>query len=268
MRGKKRDFISTLIFPFNYALVLFPVKGIYKTEICKTYCFYQIVLCYLTKCNVFNNFKTKKMKTKKLSTLLVGLLLIIANTLPVKAQEKKPEPETKIQKYEVAIDFQNFSYPEKVFFKINNIKDDKIKGAYRFGIEAKFYGDKAKRAENIDGNKEYELIKNSNFTDFHLLFGYEKQHAYNNVVLYYGADFSGGIHFVKEDQHMYSVNFIPFVGVKTFLSKSISIAFEAGIHNYFSYEAPLEQPEGTFTKKFYYGTIMKLPYSLTLNFNF
>ncbi len=77
------------------------------------------------------------MKTTKRSILLALLPLLGAMLTQTKlnAQESIYKP----AKYEIAMDLKGFfseGYPEKVLFKINNIKQNQIVGAYRIGSEA------------------------------------------------------------------------------------------------------------------------------------
>jgi hypothetical protein len=178
-------------------------------------------------------------------------------------------------KYEIAIDLQHFfsdGYPDKVLFKINNIKENQIKGAYRFGLGASYWIDKYKITQD---NKNYELTAKNHQTNFSLSVGYEFQKNLNKAVFYYGTDLGGFIgitddmDFPNVDEY-YNFFIVPFTGIKVLLSQSLSIAFEAGIKNFYQWsksEGSNVSPDNRQYHSFYQSKL-ELPYSLTFNFNF
>lgn len=210
------------------------------------------------------------------------LILILFSTVVVffattfktlTAQDKLSS--SKINKYEIAIDLQQFfayGYPNKVLFKVNNIKDRQIKGAYRFGIGASYWIDKHKSTED---NKNYREVKRLENTNLSLSFGYEFQKSVNRAVFFYGADL-GAIHSIADDSELpnystrYELFFVPFVGAKVPISDNLSLAFEAGLTNRVNIlksESSLSTPDSRASDIIYQSKI-ELPYSLTFNFNF
>ncbi|SHE94565.1 hypothetical protein SAMN05444274_10352 [Mariniphaga anaerophila] len=178
-------------------------------------------------------------------------------------------------KYEIAIDLQNFfseGYPEKVLFKINNIKENQIKGAYRLGIGASYWIDKYKITQD---NENYNLTAKKQQTNFSLSFGYEFQNQLDRAVFYYGADLGAfvGITDDMDYPHVaeyYNLFFVPFAGVKIFITNSLSVAFEAGIKNFYWWNKEEGGDVNPDNRQYhsYYISKLELPYSLTFNFNF
>jgi hypothetical protein len=156
--------------------------------------------------------------------------------------------------------------------QINKIKENQIKGAYRFGLGATYWVDKYKITQD---NKNYELTSKEQRADFSFSLGYEFQKARNNVVLYYGADFgilaaiNDNDKFPKTEE-VYNLSFGPFAGVKVLFTRNLSIAFEAGIENRLNGwkgEGGTPNPDNR-QKHIFYQSAIELPYSLTFNFSF
>ena len=129
--------------------------------------------------------------------------------------------------------------------------------------------------EVTQDNENYELTGKEQQIHFGLGLGYEKHYNLNNSVFYYGADIAAGIGFTDVlpekagDSEYFSASLTPFVGFKVYLSKSISLAIEAGIDNsfdYFKYTGSDVNPDNR-VKNIMWHSRLKLPYSLTLNFN-
>lgn len=191
----------------------------------------------------------------------------------VTAQDKNQSSD--VNKYEIAIDLQHFfsdGYPDKVLFKINNIKGNQIKGAYRFGLGASYWIDKYKITQD---NKNYELTAKKHQNNFSLSVGYEFQKNLNNAVFYYGTDL-GGFVGITDDTDFPNVNeyynffIVPFAGIKVLLTQSLSIGFEAGIKNFYQWSKSEGSNVSPDNRQFhsFYQTQLKLPYDLTFNFNF
>lgn len=213
------------------------------------------------------------MKKTKKSILLALLLGAGAMLMPTKSDAQ--ESAYKNTKYEVAMDLKGFfsdGYPEKVLFKINNIKQNQIKGAYRFGAEAFYWHDIYKITQD---NENYDLTAKKQQGHFSLSLGYEFQKQLNRAVFYYGADLGTtlGITDDMDAPHMeefHNLFFVPFAGVKVFISNNLSVAFDAGIKNHYEWWKG-EGSEGNPDNRQYHSAYifeLELPYSLTFNFNF
>ncbi|MBW6533668.1 MAG: hypothetical protein K0B11_01535 [Mariniphaga sp.] len=157
-------------------------------------------------------------------------------------------------------------------FKINNIKQNQIIGAYRFGLGAFYWVDKYKITQD---NKNYDLTAKKQQGNFSLSLGYEFQKRLNRAVFYYGAD-AGALLGILDDMDYPNVNetynlfLVPFAGVKVFLTDNLAIAFEAGIENFLVWsksEGSNVSPDNRQYHSFY-QTKLEFPYSLTFNFNF
>lgn len=179
-----------------------------------------------------------------------------------------------LNKYEIAIDLQNLfsdGYPDKVLFKINRIKENQIKGAYRFGIDARYdFFKREGRYEDVD----YELWQKSIKKKLGITCGYEKQNRFNDLVLYYGVDIETTLSIQDEmedqsgDETFYSIGATPFVGVTITLANHISTSFEAGLQNFFYYDKVEVGTNNNFTKDHLFNSSIKFPYSLTINYDF
>lgn len=214
--------------------------------------------------------KLKKIIRKTYLTLILSIGLIYVSN--AQANDLKYDK----SKYEIAVDLQNFfsnGVPEKVLLKINNIKENQIKGAYRLGIGASYWVDKYKITQD---NENYNLTAKKQHANFSLSFGYEFQKQLNKAVFYYGADLGAyfGITDDMDYPHVdeyYNLYFVPFAGVKVLISNSLSVAFEAGIKNFYARsksEGPKENNPDNRQFHNYYVSKLELPYSLTFNFNF
>jgi hypothetical protein len=180
-----------------------------------------------------------------------------------------------VNKYEISIDLQHFfsdGIPNKVMFKVNNINERQIKGAYRFGLGSSYWIDKYKITHD---NENYKLTADKHHVDISLSFGYEFQKKLNKAVFFYGADL-GAYLGITDDRDIPNINeyynmfFVPFAGVKVFLTQNLSMAFESGIKNYYQWwkgEGSVGSPDNRQYHSFYQSKL-ELPYSLTFNFNF
>jgi hypothetical protein len=203
------------------------------------------------------------------------ILLILAIVAMVNANAQNMEVSKKDFKYEIAMDLKGFfsnGYPEKVLFKINNIRDNQIKGAYRFGVGAMYWIDKYKITHD---NENYDLTTKKQQGNFSLSFGYEFQKQLNKAVFYYGADL-GALLTIADDmdapytEEFQNLFFVPFAGVKVSISNNLSVAFEAGLNNFYlrwKGEGSEGNPDNRQYHS-YYISELKLPYSLTFNFHF
>jgi hypothetical protein len=213
------------------------------------------------------------MKKTKKSILLALLLGTGAMLMSTKSDAQ--ESAYKTTKYEIAMDLKGFfsdGYPEKVLFKINNIKQNQITGAYRFGAGAFYWHDIYKITQD---NENYDLTAKKQQGNLSLSLGYEFQKQLNKAVFYYGADLGTtfGITDDKDAPHteeFHNLFFVPFAGVKVFISNNLSVAFEAGIKNHYE-RWKGEGSEGNPDNRQYHSAYIfefQLPYSLTFNFNF
>lgn len=214
-------------------------------------------------------------KNQKLAFILFNLALFICagSFKPTTAQEDDLSREP--HKYEIAVDLIDFfsdGYPSKVLFKVNNVKDNQVKGAYRLGLGAQYLVDKYKITHD---NENYETTFKEERKKVSLLLGYEIQKNFKKATFYYGADLHGLVKITddKARPHVnetYNFSLVPFSGVRTNLTKHLSVAFEAGIDNFFSWSksesSKNPNPDNRQYHSFYW-TRIKLPYSLTINFN-
>ena len=215
------------------------------------------------------------MKHKKFYNILIICFVVsITNSETLKAQNKKSLGE--ISKYEIAIDLQNFfsdGIPDKVLFKINNIKEGETKGAYRLGIGASY---RLSQTEVTQDDKNYELGDKTQLANLSLLVGYEKHNNYKNINFYYGADFKCGLSLKNVlpdspgDSKNFEIGFIPFVGIEFIISKSISTSIEAGLQNkYWYYKQSVSNVNlDNKVKTKNYSSRIDIPYTFSLNFNF
>ncbi|QIA07143.1 hypothetical protein [Draconibacterium halophilum] len=182
---------------------------------------------------------------------------------------------TATNKYEIAVDLQNFfsdGTPDKVLFKLNNIKNNQIKGAYRFGIGTSYWVDLYKITHD---DENYELTAKQHKTDLSLSLGYEFQREYNRAIFYYGADLGTSlsrhddIDFPNVNEY-YKLFFVPFVGVKVLLNDNLAVAFEAGAENFVQWSKTEGSENFPDNRQYhlFYQSHFDLPYSLTFNFNF
>lgn len=211
------------------------------------------------------------MENKKIA-LFIGILCLFFTGI---TNSKAQNPTTATNKYEIAVDLQNFfsdGIPDKVLFKLNNIKDNQIKGAYRFGIGATYFVDKYHVTQD---DENYELTGKVEKNKFSFSLGYEFQKQLNKAIFYYGADIGSyfsvtdDMDYPKTDDY-YNIYFVPFAGIKVLLTNNLSIAFESGIENRFQHsitEGSNVNPDNR-VKHTYYHSRIELPYSLTFNFNF
>lgn len=212
------------------------------------------------------------MKTKSiLLALLLGLGAMLTQTKLI-AQESA----YRNTKYEIAMDLKGFfsdGYPEKVLFKINNIKQNQIIGAYRFGIGTSYSKFKDVTLK-IKNNEEVELIHIIENSGLSFLLGYEFQKELNKAIFYYGVDLSTLLNYWDDTNYGdigYTNNlfFVPFAGIKILLTNNLSLAFEAGIENNFMWSKPEKGNDvNSDNHSSLFQSHIKLPYSLTFNFNF
>ncbi len=210
------------------------------------------------------------MKHKKFYTiLLISFVVSITNSVTLKAQNKE-------SKYEIAIDLQNFfsdGIPDKVLFKINNIKDNEIKGAYRLGIGAKYAQMKIEGTQDGDN---YELWDEEKRVILSFTLGYEKHNYIKNTNLYYGVDLES--FFARTnvpegdagDSDLFQFALIPFVGVEIPISNHFSTSVEAGIENSFLIDKTnsSDQNPDNITKTTWLVSKIQFPYTISINYKF
>ncbi len=219
------------------------------------------------------------MTDKKIKNIIIYILttliyILFLNT--VNAQNRMLKAGE--NKYEIAMDLKGFfseGYPEKVLFKINNIKQNQITGACRVGLGASYWIDRYKITHD---NENYNLTAKVQHSDFSLSFGYEFQKQLNRAVFYYGADVGALLAFLDDMDYPhvaenYNLFFVPFAGIKVFITDNLSLAFETGIKIFYWWnkeEGGRGNPELADNRQFhdYYISKLELPYSLTFNFNF
>lgn len=223
---------------------------------------------------IIKSKKCKEMENKKIA-IFIGILCLIFTGITNSIAQNST---TVTNKYEIAVDLQNFfsdGTPDKVLFKLNNIKDNQIKGAYRFGLGYGYYSYERKGKY---GEEEYETWDENKRKRFQLVFGYEKQKRLNTLVLYYGVDFKTIINFYEEvpeqsedlmgEDNYYELGLNPFVGLTVPLAPHLSTSFEAGLENYFYRFKAEVGKDNNYTKDYVFNSSLRLPYSLTINYFF
>ncbi|WP_167615368.1 hypothetical protein [Maribellus sediminis] len=214
-------------------------------------------------------------RNNKFLVKFLCLVVFIGTTVSATSSAQNSRTAKDLTRYEVAVDLQNLfsdGIPDKVLFKLNNIKNNQIIGAYRFGIGTSYSVSKYSVTHD---DENYELTGKEQKTNFSISLGYEFQNKFNKAVFYYGADAGAYLGIIddmdypKTDDY-YNISFVPFVGVKVLLSSNLSIAFETGIENKFERwktEGTNVDPNNRVRHTYYHSRI-QLPYSLTFNFNF
>jgi len=214
----------------------------------------------------------RKKNCSPVFTILLLVFLFAAQTQTARAQ--KEPTENKLLKYELSIDLVPIideGQFGKIYFKINQYKEDQLKGAYRLGVSRGTYlFDKLDRT-NMPDNIGTSRTKFSNL-ETRLYLGYEKYKMIGNVLIYYGADIETW-YFQRQntprytdDQRSVTMGICPFGGIKHFIYKNIvSISFEVGWENTITRSTNLYPTNGV--KENYFNSSLRLPYNFTLNYN-
>ncbi|MDP3433138.1 MAG: hypothetical protein Q8T04_09275 [Bacteroidota bacterium] len=195
--------------------------------------------------------------------ILLLLAILTVNTQKVKAQSQPTG--NKLLKYELSIDLVPIIDQGQfgtILFKVYNINQERIKGAYRFGMDANFVS-----INNPDANK-----KNIAFTyGYNLIAGYEKHVLIGRAIGYYGIDFKAIKSYNKNnpmdvnDQQNIVIGATPFLGIKQHINNKLSISFELGVGNKISFVKTFKEP---IHKAVFYGSEINIPYNFTLNYHF
>lgn len=182
-----------------------------------------------------------------------------------------------LDKYEIAIDLQNifsYGYPDKALFKINRIKENQIKGAYRFGLGSGSGYDLSIHKSSDDGVTFIENVREE-YSSIYLSIGYEFQKKLGHAVFFYGADLSTLLRASNNSEDPYGSTrkhfiIVPFAGAKVPISDYFSLAFEAGIENGLNVlkSSGSYNPDYKRTSDTQVYSKIKFPYRLTFNFNF
>lgn len=207
---------------------------------------------------------------------ILWALILTMFTMLMQSQSYAQETSSRLTKYEFSIDLKGFfsdGYPENVIFKINNINNNHIKGAYRFGVNMHY--NKLMYDVTQDG-VYYNETSNLNSTGLGILMGYELQKTIKSTVIYGGVDFGTSISSANEkhedqpgDSKSYGISLTPFLGVKVFLSNSLALAFETGLENAYYFHNYQSGNDPNNKIKFQsFSSVLQVPYSLSLNFNF
>lgn len=217
----------------------------------------------------------KNQRKKNCSPVFAILLLVFLFAAQTQTARAQKEPtENKLLKYELSIDLVPIideGQFGKIYFKINQYKEDLLKGAYRLGV-----------AKGTYSRYDYDLstypegtvnsLDNSSHFETRLSLGYEKYKQIGPVLTYYGFDVIGRYYKdhhapqnYTDDQKIIRLGVCPFWGVKHFIYRnSISVAFEVGWENYIGKNT--NQYDG---HVFYYTlSELRLPYSFTVNYHF
>lgn len=218
------------------------------------------------------------MKIQRLNYRSVGFAILLLAALfaakPQTACAQKSQVENKLSRYELSVDLVPIidqGQFGKIYFKINDYKEDLLTGAYRFGIsKGTYWYDKLDRTD-VPNNVYITPDKFSNFeTNFYI--GYEKYKQFGPFQTYYGIDLIGW-YFRRQntpqytdDQRSMTLGFCPFLGVKHFLyKKTISIGWEFGWENGINSIKSLNSLEGSKNTSFH--SDIRLPYSFTINYH-
>ena len=217
--------------------------------------------------------KTKSRLINRANGFATLLFLIIALfTKPHAAMAQKAADSSKLLKYELSIDLvpiiDNGQFG-KIYFKINQFKDKKLKGAFRIGAAEGTYWF-VKYLPNTVVTPSTET-----YNDFavEVFLGYEKYITVGRCVTYYGFDLSGRYFAREYDPHhnddywTYSIGLCPFLGIKQHISTKLSVAFEIGCENHFDYAKQLH-PDYNGLSNTAFRSDLRLPYNLTFNYHF
>jgi hypothetical protein len=199
---------------------------------------------------------------KPLFALFFLVVLLIINTQKAGAQEKLNG--SKLSKYELSIDLVPIIDQGQfgtILFKVYNVRQEKIKGAYRFGINANF------------GSINDPDAKKNSFVSYgyKLIGGYEKHIRIGKAIGYYGIDFRIIKNYTKtnpsneNDQQNIAFEAIPFAGIRHHLNNKLSVSFESGFGGKISYTKTIKEP---IHKTLFYGSDIIIPYNVTLNYHF
>lgn len=203
---------------------------------------------------------------------MLFFLSIAFLTKPHAAMAQKVADTSKPLKYELSIDLvpliDNGQFG-KIYFKINHFKDKKLKGAFRVGASEGSYWF-SKYIPNTVVTTSFDTYHNFSAEVF---LGYEKYRCIGRFLTYYGFDLSGR-YFIRvydphysDDNQVYTFGFCPFVGIKQHLSKKLSVAFETGWENTFSFFKELD-PKYNGLKSHDFHSDLRLPYNFTFNYHF
>lgn len=198
----------------------------------------------------------------------VGFAILLLAALfaakPQKACAQKPQTESKLSKYELSVDLVPIIDQGQfgtVLFKAYNIRQEKIKGAYRLGIDANFVS-----INDPEANKN-SLVSYG----YKLIGGYEKHIRIGKSIGYYGIDLKIIKNYNKtnpvniNDQQNLAFEAGPFLGIRHQLSNKFSVSFESGIGVKISSVKTIKEPVD---KTIFYGSDILVPYNVTLNYHF
>jgi hypothetical protein len=195
-------------------------------------------------------------------SLFFLFVLIITTTQKAGAQEAPNG--SKLSKFELSIDLVpiiDHGQFGTILFKVYNVRQERIKGAYRFGIDANFGS-----INDPDAN-ENSLVSYG----YKLIGGYEKHIRIGKAIGYYGIDFRVIKNYTKtnpineNDQQNIAFEAIPFWGIKHHLNNKLSVSFESGFGGKISYTKTIKEP---IHKTLFYGSDIIIPYNVTLNYHF
>jgi len=199
-------------------------------------------------------------------------LLIVLFTKPHAANAQKAADSTKLLKFELSIDLVPLIDEGrfgKIYFKINQFKDKKLKGAFRIGASYGTYWFVKYMPNTV------VTPSTDTYYDFggEVFLGYEKYIKVGRLQTYYGLDLSSSF-FKREyephhtdDYQNYTIGICPFVGIKQHVSRNLSFAFEIGWKNNFDFSKDLD-PNYNGLKSHSFRTDWGLPYNFTFNYDF
>lgn len=205
-----------------------------------------------------------------------SLLLLCVILLTVANQSKAQTEPThgKLSKYELSVDLVpviDQGQFGKVYFKMNNYKENELKGTFRIGISKGLYSQDNIDESTYPDNTTSSYDKYSHF-EAGLSIGFEKYMNIGPIATYCGLDILGRYYKdhhtptnYTDDQEIFSFGICPFVGIKHYIVKNrISTSFEIGWENMFSRNE--NQYDGQAFD--YFQSELRLPYSFTLNYHF
>lgn len=205
---------------------------------------------------------------------LIMYLFLFYTGIAVQAQNRI----TRDFKYSASVDMLglfNSGYPDKVIFKIFNFDKNAIKGAWRFGLASNYRMHQIE-VQNAD-NKLFQTSNKENALAITPSFGYEWRKQSRNLTYYSGLDFIFSVNKINTSiatitgpskSISNSFGIIPYIGFEYKLTTKITTSIELGIYSNYSKHSHwmIEQPFNKI-KTTSFTSDLKLPYSLTLNYN-
>lgn len=208
----------------------------------------------------------KRKRIPMLFFLSVFFLLNAFNSATAQNDSKQ----TMDYKYEIAFDITPFfkeASPWKAQFKFFDYNGNKLKGAYRLGVDFSY--------NYLTFPKAEEKGKNHHISNG-LTLGYEHYIDLNSTKIYFGADLAGYFTIQKHnpidvnDYRRLECGIRPFLGIKRQIIDYLAISFEIGWNHslIFYKDLDTELPNYEDNKSMTYQTYIEIPYAFTVNYRF